>query len=143
MNPFRNEAVVKLGAHEILLRATFENIAAMEDAVGAVSYLGYKYSEAHRLSQKNASLDKIVKASPPLSEIAKIIYFNQAATDPDDETKKKHSLEEIWEMVQEEGIACINPVVTYISILVAGKKSKQKLDSKEEKEEEALTEKKS
>lgn len=135
MNPFRNEAVVKLGEEEILLRATFENIASMEEAVGAVSYLGWKYSKAHRLSTENAPLSEVIKAAPPLTEIAKIIFYNQAATHPDDETKKKYSLEEIWSMVQAEGIRCINPVVTYLSILVAGKTAKKEEAKPEEETE--------
>jgi len=136
MNPFRNEAVIKLGAEEILLRPTFENIAAMESAVGAVSYLGWKYSKAHQLSVSKASLNDIIKASPPLSEIAQIIFYNQAATHPDDETKKKFSLEEIWSLVQHEGVRVVSPVVSYIATMVAGDKvtkPEENLETEEKK----------
>lgn len=127
MNPFRNEMKITLGTQEILLRPTFENIAAMEQAVATLSYLGWRFSRGSRLSfqakQTNTqvSLDEMVKSMPSLSECAQIIFYNQATPHPEDPMRKQFSLEEIWDLVQQEGATVINPVVAYISRITAGK----------------------
>lgn len=137
MNPFRDEMTIKLGGEAILLRPTFENIAAMEAVVGSIGYLGWKYSKGARLQRDhNAPIDLVIKHMPTLTEVSQIIYFNQAATHPDDPTKKRFTLEEIWDMVRMEGVAVTNPIVGYISRIGLG-------GSKEEKTEETVEEKKS
>lgn len=114
-NKYRNELEVKIGGETILLRPTFENIAAMEENIGGLSYLAWKYSRA-------TGKDGQAKALPGLTECAKIIYFNQAATKPDDPTQKKLSLEEVWDLVSKEGVAVITPVLTFLGRITAGQK---------------------
>lgn len=127
-NKFRNELEIKLGSETILLRPTFENLSAMESEVGGIAYLGWKYSRGVGLGKKEVS-EEAIKSFPTLTETAKIIYHNQLATDPDDSTKKKFSLEEIWDMVLVEGAACAKHVVLYIAKITAGDKMR---DSTEE-----------
>ena len=115
-NKFRNELEIEVAGTKILLRPTFENIAAMESNVGAVAWLGWKYSRGH--GTKDAA-----KSIPPLTECAKIIYFNQAATDPQDATQKKFNLEQTWDLVLQAGAPVVKDVMTYLARLTAGNKS--------------------
>lgn len=128
-NKFRNEMEIVLGEHKILLRPTFENIAAMEANVGSVAYLGWKYSRGIRVD-KDGKADKgslnsadAVKALPPMSEAAQIIFYNQAATKADDPTLKKYSLEEIWDMVLQRGSPVVRDVFVFLGRITAGSKS--------------------
>jgi hypothetical protein len=127
-NKFRNEMEIKLGDTTILLRPTFENIAAMEENVGSISWLTWKYSRGVKFT--NGEVDRVasvnetsIKAVPPMSEAAKIIYFNQAATKPEDPTLKKYSLEEIWELVNFEGVRVTTKIVEFLGRIASGGKS--------------------
>jgi len=127
MNSARNEMIVKLAGEEILLRPTFENIAAMEANVGGVSYLGWKYSRGIRTNASGevdtTSLvsDMAIKSLPSMSEVAQIIYYNQAASKPDDPTQRKYSLEEIWDKMLKNGAGGITRTITiYLARLTAG-----------------------
>lgn len=124
MNKFRNEMEIELGSERILLRPTFENIAAMEANVGSVAYLGWKFSRGIRLGAdgKAQVTDGAVKALPSLTECAQIIFFNQAATKPDDPTLKKFSLEEIWDLVLQHGSTICKTIVQYLAKITAGDK---------------------
>lgn len=123
MNPFKNEKVIKLGGVEILLRPDFENMAALEEAVGSMAYLGYRFSRGARIKGQGGSLEEIVKAMPTMTECAQIIYYSQAARNETDATKRKFSLEEIWSLVQEEGIAITTPVGEFINNMGQGTKN--------------------
>jgi len=127
--------VLKLGPEQILLRPTFENIAAMESTVGGVAYLGWKYSRGIRLENgKPVVTEQSIRALPPLTECAQIIFYNQAATKPEDPTLKKFSLEEIWDLVLQEGTPVAKQVVQYLAGLTTGDKSEPpKAVSDEEK----------
>jgi translation initiation factor 2B subunit (eIF-2B alpha/beta/delta family) len=133
-NPYRNEMQIKIGGEEILLRPTFENIAAMEAVMGSVAFLGWKYSRGARLQQESkaqeskaqeskaghVSLENVIRAMPGITELAQVIYFNQAAHDPEDSTKKKFTLEEIWKLVSAEGVTITKEITLYISKICAG-----------------------
>jgi len=127
-NKYRNEMEISLGGEKILLRPTFENIAAMESNVGSVAWLTWRYSRGVRF--KDGKVDKstmaseaAIKALPALSETAQIIYYNQAALNPNDPTQKKFSLEEIWALVMGEGAKITSQVVIYLGRITAGNKS--------------------
>ena len=127
-NKYRNEMEIKLGDETILLRPTFENIAAMESHVGSVAWLTWKYSRGVRfkdgaVDRANMSTETMVKAIPSMTEAAKIIYFNQAATKVDDPNMKKYSLEEIWGLVMSEGASIAGKVVMYLGRVTAGNKA--------------------
>lgn len=111
-NKFRNEMEIKCGSEKILLRPTFENIAATEANVGALQYLAVKSSRGI----------KDPKHGLTMSEIAQIIYFNQAATDPSDVTKKKFSLEQIWDLTMQEGLYLFKPILIFLARMTAGNK---------------------
>lgn len=95
-NKFKNEQVIKIGAEEILLRPTFENISNLESKMGGVQYLAFKYSLG---VTAKANLDK-VKNLPSISDCALIIYFCQAKQNPQDPQEKEFSLEQIFEKIQ-------------------------------------------
>lgn len=119
---------VKVGPETILLRPTFENIAAMESVVGSVSYLGWKFSRGIRqnaeggVDARTLNTAEAIKGMPSMTEVAQIIYFNQAATKENDATRKKFSLEEIWDLVSQEGMRLVLPIMTYIANITAGDK---------------------
>lgn len=115
-NKFRNEMEIKLGGQLILLRPTFENIAAMESSVGSVNWLTWKFSRGH-------GTESAVKNMPSMTDAAKIIYFNQASTKPEDSNQKKFSLEEIWDLVQAEGGSVIKHVIIFLGRLTAGNRA--------------------
>lgn len=115
-NKFRNELEIVIGGEKILLRPTFENIASMEANVGSVAYLAWCYSRG--LSGGKEAM----KNMPSMSDSAKIIYFNQAATRSDDSTQKKLSLEEIWDLVMSEGVGVARVVVQFLAKVTAGNK---------------------
>lgn len=118
--------VIKIGGEEILLRPTFENIAAMESNVGGVSYLGWKFSRnvtKDANGKFNTDVGQLAKNLPSMSECAKIIYYNQASTKQDDPNQKKYSLDEIWDKVLASGSsAVIGSITIYITKLLAGDK---------------------
>lgn len=125
MNKARNELVIKVGGKEILLRPTFENIAAMETNLGSVTYLGWKYSRGVTVQNGKASSGTdAIKSIPSMTEIAQIIYYNQASVNPEDNSLKKYSLEEIWGMMLKNGAAgeVVRSIVMYLAQLTAGDK---------------------
>jgi len=122
-NKFKNEMNIKLGGEEILLRPTFENVASMEAKLGGIAYLAWKLSR----SATNPSV------LPSLTDLAQIIYFNQAATKADDQTKKKHSLDEVWALVQEEGLGVVKPVTEFLARIAAGNKMQSELTENQKK----------
>lgn len=119
-NPFRNEKEIKLGEVTILLRPCFENVAAMEAKLGGLTYLAWKFSRS-TIDARSGTLDP--KNIPTLTECAQIIYFNQAATKPNDPNQKQYSLEEIWALVQYEGLKIIQPVTMFLVAVTAGNKN--------------------
>ena len=117
-NKFRNELEIELAGEKLLLRPTFENIAAMETKLGGLAYLAWKFSRGGRDP----------KFLPSLTECAEIIYLNQAANNPTDPTKKKFSMEEIWEKVQAEGLGVIKPITIFLGRISAGNKMAPQVD---------------
>lgn len=138
--------VIKLAGEDILLRPTFENIAAMEANVGGVAYLGWKYSRGvsvNKDGQANlASLvsETAIKSLPSMSEVAQIIYYNQAATKPEDPTLRKYSLEEIWEKLLKNGVGGVTRQVTiYLARLTAGDRLSGVEDLSDEEKKSSVT----
>jgi hypothetical protein len=121
-NKFRNEMEIELAGTKILLRPTFENVAAMETNMGGLAYLTWKM----------ASNGNSPKALPSLSECAKIIFFNQSEQKEDG--TKKYSLEQIWEMIQEDGIVICKPVIQYLGRITAGNKNAQEFSDFKKKD---------
>jgi len=101
MNKFKNEMIIKMGEVEILLRPTFENIANMEGDIGGLAYIAHKFT-------------KPGKGMMGINEAAKIIFYNQA--------EKNYSLDEIWELVSDEGIQIIGPVMQFLTKITMGNK---------------------
>lgn len=116
-NQNRNEKLIKVGGQEILLRPTFENMAALESKLGSISYLTWKVSRAVSVrTGKNGVEEAVVSKAdmPPLTWLAQVIYYCQAAVKPEDPTQKKFSIEQIWNLVQVEGAACMVPIIQFI-----------------------------
>lgn len=132
-NKFRNEMEITLAGQKILLRPTFENIAAMEAQVGSVVHLVWKFSRG--VSKDGKVTAGAIASFPPLSDCAQIIYYNQAATKPEDPTLKKYSLEEIWDMVIVEGASACKGVVEFLGRMMSGSKvtAKELEEAEEEK----------
>lgn len=138
--------IIKLAGEDILLRPTFENIAAMEANVGGVSYLGWKYSRGIRTNVKgevdhlSMVSESAIKSLPSMSEVAQIIYYNQAASKPDDPTQRKFSLEEIWEKLLKNGAGGITRTITiYLARLTAGDRLSIVDDLTEEEKKSSVT----
>jgi hypothetical protein len=123
-NKFRNELEITLGGEKILLRPTFENIAAMENNVGSVAYLTWKFSRGIRsVDGKSLASDAAVRSMPSMNEAAKIIYYNQAAHKQGDPTLKKYNLEEIWQLILEEGAGVAKHIILFLGRITAGNKA--------------------
>ena len=129
VNKFRNEMEVKLGEVSIVLRPTFENIAALETNVGGISYLAWKFSRGlTELKTKDkltadaiSNSEKTVKSLPSMSEISQIIYYCQAAHDPE-ENKKAYTLKEVFNMVMSSGSGLLlsSMMTVFIGKMLAG-----------------------
>lgn len=113
-NTFRNEQVIVLAGTKILLRPTFENIAAMESDMGGVAYLAFKYGQGVNLDTKAIDPLLSAKSYPPLSETAKIIFHNQA--------EKTYTLDQIFDLVMQEGIRASATIVLFLVKMTAGNK---------------------
>lgn len=113
-NKFRNEMEVKVGGETILLRPTFENLAAMENAMGGVAYLAWRFGKGIDLESRTVNAEASAKAMPTMSETAQIIYFNQA--------EKKFTLEEVMQLCLDEGVRVCTVVVPFLVRVCAGNK---------------------
>ena len=100
-NKFRNEKIVKMGEVEILLRPTFENCANLEAALG--------------FGIPQLAVNLALKKMPGLAEMAKVIYFCQA--------EKQYTLEQIWDLVMQEGAGFGVQVIEFVGMVTAGDKA--------------------
>ena len=114
-NPVRNEKEIQIGDLKILLRPTFEAIANLEAHVGPISDFAVQMSKA-RL--------------PKLTDMAKIIFHCQASVEG---REGKLTLEEIWDAVMQDGINISVPVLSFISVVTAGDKTKVDLTENQKK----------
>lgn len=135
MNNFKNEMEITLGSEKILLRPTFENVASMESNVGGLTYLAWKFSRSTTKDKDGKPIvnEAMIKNMPSLTEVAQIIFYNQAATKEGDPTLKKFSLEEIWDLVTLEGLKVIGPVTLFLCKITNGDKFKNDELSESEK----------
>ncbi len=128
-NKFKNEMIVHAGGEEILLRPTFSNIAAMENAMGGVAWLAFKFGKGVEVNTKdpNAKPDpeKSAKSLPTMTETAQIIFFNQA--------EPKFSQEEILELCLAEGIKICFQAVLFLVKVTAGNKLQVEPSDKQKK----------
>ncbi len=132
-NPNRNELLVTVGGVDILLRPTFENISSMESVMGGVAYLNWKFSKGMAgITKEDSAQDRVrkfdPKSMPSMTELAQVIFFNQVATNEDDPTKKKYSLEQIWDLVLKEGISVMPKITMFIAMMTMGDKLAVKAD---------------
>lgn len=100
-NKHRNEYVIKVGEVEVLLRPTFENCANLESALGyGLPMLAFNLSQ---------------KKMPPLTDLAKVIFFCQA--------EKKLTMASVWDLVLEEGVGITTQVLMFVGQVTAGDKT--------------------
>ena len=112
-NKYRNEMEIELAGEKILLRPTFENCAAIETSHGSLAWLGWKFSRGER----------DLKHMPGITDMALLIYHMQAASDPEDSSKKFYSLQEIWDKVQVTGMKPLFPkLIEFLARTTAGNK---------------------
>lgn len=123
-NKFKNEMEITLAGEVILLRPTFENLAAMESKLGGVAYLAYKFGQGIDIETGNIDQLASAKAMPSMTETAQIIFYNQA--------EKKYSLEEIYDLCLDEGVRVCAKAVLFLVKMTAGNKL-QKEPSKRQK----------
>ena len=124
-NQFRNEMVIDFGEEKILLRPTFENVAAMESDLGGVAYLAFKYGQGIDINTKKVDPIASAKSLPPISEAAKIIYYNQA--------EKKFTLEQIFQMCLDVGLKCSAQAVMFLVRVTAGNKFAKPVSERQKK----------
>lgn len=122
-NKFRNEMEIELAGEKILLRPTFENIASLEATAGSLAFLGWKFSRG--LSDG--------KNMPAMTDFAQIIYHCQAATKEGDPTRKKYSLEEVWDKVQQSGVMLLRPLTEFMARVTAGDRAVNELSDRQKK----------
>ena len=100
MSKIKNEKTITLAGSEILLRPTFANCEALESDLG----FGLPVL-AHNLSQK---------ILPGMIQMAKVIYHCQA--------QKVYTKDDIWEMVQSEGMLIMTDILIFVGSITAGDK---------------------
>jgi hypothetical protein len=113
-NKFKNEMLIEVGGEKILLRPTFENLAAMESKMGGLAYLAFKFGQGIDIESKTVDALKSAKAMPSMTDTAQIIYFNQA--------EKKFSQEEIFDFCLADGIKVCAQAVLFLVRCSAGNK---------------------
>lgn len=100
-NAYKNEKMIKIGEVEILLRPTFENLAAFESTV---------------ISLDEFSFRLIKGRLPTLSQLVQAIYYFQA--------EKKLTLEEVNCLVQNnEGVQVNRLILPFLAGCIAGHKN--------------------
>lgn len=110
-NKFRNEMTIKLGEVEILLRPTFENCANLESALGyGLPMMAFKLAK---------------QQLPSMTDAAKVIFFCQA--------EKKYTLEQVWELMMENGSGIIKDLLMFVGGITAGDKTVQELTESQKK----------
>ena len=124
-NKFKNEMEIMLGGEKILLRPTFENLAAMETALGGIAWLAYKFGKGIDVTSRKVDPDMSAKAMPSMTETAQIIFFNQA--------EKTYSQEEIFQMCLDEGVKVCAQAVMFLVKVSAGNKMQKELTDKQKK----------
>lgn len=113
-NQFKNEMEIEVGGEKILLRPTFESLAAMESDLGGLPYLAYKFGQGVDIETK--TIDKLLSAKslPGVTETTKIIFYNQV--------EKKFTKEQIFDLVMAEGIRVCAQMVLFLVRCTAGNK---------------------
>lgn len=120
MNPFKNEKLIKLGDQEILLRPSFENIAALEANVEPLMSITQRMSKG---------VGKV-----PMTLLAQVIFYCQAERKADNQESYRFSLEEIWSLVQIEGGGTLYvPILSFIGSVFAGDKNAAELSERQKK----------
>jgi len=123
-NLFRNEMMMKIAGVEILLRPTFENLAAMESKMGSIAYLAFKYGA--KIDLKNPDPKEMIKCAPPVTDTAMIIYYNQAV--------HKYTLDEILDLVLTEGSLQVGmQIIPFLLRMSAGNKNIPQATEEEKK----------
>lgn len=113
-NVFKNEMEIELAGEKILLRPTFQNLASMESLLGGLPYLAFKYGKGFDVATGKTDQALSVKSMPPMTEVAQIVYLNQA--------EKKYTLEQVHDLVLGEGIKACASIVLYLVRCTAGNK---------------------
>lgn len=121
-NKFRNELELELAGEKILLRPTFENMAMMENALGSISYLVFKFSKNLASGVNETSM---MQSLPPITDTAQIIFYNQA--------EKKYSLDEIYQKCLDEGSKAGAQVLLFLVRCTSGNKMVKEPSEKQKK----------
>lgn len=95
-----------MGGEEILLRPTFANMQATEQALGSMPYLAYKYGKGSEIDPVTGKIKVNPDSLPGLADCAKIVFLNQEP--------KKLTQEQVFELVLAEGIKVALPVMTFL-----------------------------
>jgi len=117
-NKFKNEMLIEVGGEKILLRPTFENLAAMESKMGGLAYLAFKYGKGIDIGSGKIDPLDAAKSLPPLTDAVQIIYFNQHV----EEGEKRKGLEEIHQLCMTDGIKICTQIVIFLARCTAGNK---------------------
>lgn len=104
MNKYKNEALIKVGEVEILLRPDFENLSAFESSVMTMDQFAFNLSKAR---------------TPSMSQLVQTLFYFQAARKPDG--TRLLNLEEINLLVMNHGgIALQVPIMGFLARCVSG-----------------------
>jgi len=122
-NKFRNEMEIELAGEKILLRPTFENMSVMENALGSIGSLVYKYGK--NIDVNNINESAMIKSLPPMNETAQIIFFNQA--------EKKYTIDQIYQMCLDEGLKAGAQIMLFLVRCTSGNKMAKEPSEKQKK----------
>lgn len=114
-NKYKNELVLEIAGEKILLRPTFENIAAFESNVMGIPIMAFNMSKG--------DLNSLLT----MSQTTQLIYYFQA--------EKKFTLEDIHLMVMDEGLAVTAKALPFLGKIATGAKVDNKVTNTDKKKD--------
>lgn len=124
-NKHRNEMEISVGSQKILLRPTFENISNLESDLGSISYLSYKFGKGFDIQTLKINQSEAIKNAPTMTETTKIIFHCQA--------EKNFTIEEVFELCQDEGIKICMKIVEFLGRIAVGNKMQKEPNARQKK----------
>lgn len=124
-NQFKNEMEITLAGEKILLRPTFENLAALETIMGGIPYLMWKFGKGYDISKGVVDPEAAAKALPGYTDCTQIIYTQQA--------ERKYTREQVFELVKKEGVSIAPKLVLYITQVSRGNEFAQEPSKRQKK----------
>jgi hypothetical protein len=115
INPLKNELEIELGAEKLLLRPSFENLAALEAQIGPLDSLSFS------LSRQTEDKPRLLS----ITESVRIIFHCQEP--------KNLSISEIHSLVMSAGIKARSQLYKFLLTITAGDDAAAEISEEQKK----------